>query len=88
MEDKIGERRPMNRSDTEIIVSQIGFGAMILDLHLTDYSRGSMRSGERTRCFWLTDGRRVDISMGMDGGVIASVTHEPDPNIPKPLAGG
>lgn len=87
-EDKIGERRPMDRSEVQMVIEYLGIGAFILNLHLVDYSRGSMRRDLHSRCFWLTDGRRIDISMSGDRGVIGSVTHEPDPDIPEPLPGG
>ena len=80
------EREPITKAIVTMIANNLGLGAIILDLHLTDYSRGAMQVGDHEKCFWLTDGRRVDISMGA-GGFIASITREPDPNIPEPLTG-
>lgn len=38
------------------------------------------------RSFWLTNGRRVDLLAYTESGdTIASVTSEPDPDIPEPL---
>jgi len=75
----------MNPSEIAMIARNIGLGALVLDLHLTDYSRGSTLVEEGARCFWLTDGRQVRISISNDGSVIASTTREPDLGRPDPL---
>lgn len=82
---EIGHREPITKANVNMLVNALGFGATILDLHLVDYSRGALQVGNREKCFWLTDGRRIDISMTSDGGVIASTTKEADPNRPDPL---
>lgn len=86
MEDKNkideNKREPITPSTIRMIASSIGLGAIILDLHLTDYSLGAYQTAETSKCFWLKDGRRVDISMTADGGVISSVTNKPDQERP------
>lgn len=82
---EIGTREPITQSIINMIIETVGLGAIILDLHKTDYSRGSMQTSATSKCFWLTDGRRVDISMVHGGGFVCSITKEPDENIPEPL---
>lgn len=81
---KIGERVPITKANINMIAGSMGIGSMLLDLHMTDYSRGAMQTGEHEKSFWLIDGRKVTISMA-GGGFIASVTQVPDPDIPDPL---
>lgn len=76
------KREVITPADVEMISRTLGFGSIILDLHLTDYSLGAYQSGDRSKCFWLKDGRRVDISMSSDGGIFSSVTNEPDKDRP------
>ena len=80
----VGEREPITKDNISMIARTLGFGSMILNLHLTDYSRGAVQKSNHEKCFWLTDGRRVDISMKY-GTIVASMTNEPDENIPEPL---
>lgn len=86
-EEPVGSRRPLNRAEIDMIAFNIGLGAIILDLHLVDYTRGSMLTEKDTRCFWLTDGRCVRITVTRGAGVIASVSKKPDPKRPEPLEG-
>lgn len=81
----IGKREPITREVVAMIARNLGLGAVILDLRLTDYSRGCIQKDQLTKSFWLTDGRRVDISAVPSGGIIASITNEADPEKPEPL---
>lgn len=83
-EEPVGSRRKMEPSEVTMLAEYLGLGVITLELHLTDYSRGTMRIGVNTRCFWLKDGRQVKVTVHQDS-VIASVGHEPDPDIPEPL---
>lgn len=59
-----------------------GIEAMILELALTDLSRGKAKLPGVGRCFWLADARRVEIEIVHGGGWIASTSKEPDPDAP------
>lgn len=83
--DAVGSRSIMERWEVNMIARELGLGAMVLDLGQADLTRGSMRVSERSRCFWLNDGRRVTVSLVGDGGIIGSVSNEPDPELPPPL---
>ena len=74
------KREALSKHHTQMIVNSMGFGSIILELHLTDYSLGAVQTKEG-KSFWLTDGRRVDISL-VRGGLIASLTKEPDEERP------
>lgn len=80
---EIGSREPLTKEHIDMIARNLGMGAIILDLGQTDYSRGSMVTKDG-RCFWLKDGRRVELSVSR-GGIFASITKDPDPDIPDVL---
>lgn len=79
-----GVREPITPEIIGMIARNIGLGAIVLDLGKTDYTRGAMTTKDG-KCFWLTNGCRVDISMTYGGGLVGSVTKEADPNLPEPL---
>jgi hypothetical protein len=80
----IGDRKPITPEITRMIAKALGLGSFVLELHLTDYTRGSMRM-KNGQCFWLTDGRRVELTKGTDGVFIGTVTNQPDIHRPDPL---
>lgn len=56
-------------------------GTLVAGLADADLSRGRGVLEGNDRCLWTTDGRRITVSAG-GGAVIASVSHEPDPEAP------
>lgn len=82
----IGVRERLTRQQVAEIQTVLGTVAILFDLHLTDFSRGAMRVGPRSKCFWLTDGRRITLQhMPADDSIVASITPQPDLGRPKPL---
>ncbi len=80
----MNKREPITPTIVAMISRSVGVGRLLLDLHLTDYSRGALQVSPQEKAFWLTDGRRVTCSTG-GGAVIASVSKEPDPDRPERL---
>lgn len=84
-------RETLTPKNVAMIAIGQGTGGLILDLHLTDFTRGVTTpvvddDGMGHRSFWLTDGRRVDLAAHpRHGTVTAGVTSEPDPDRPEPL---
>lgn len=84
-------RETLTPKQIALVAVGLGTGGLILDLHLTDYTRGVTTpkagdDGMMHRSFWLTDGRRVDLAAHpRHGTVTAGVTSEPDPDLPTPL---
>ena len=78
----IGCREALYPNDLQIIARAIGLGATIIDLKNTDFTRGALQVKENEKWFWLLDGRRVNVFMGAQGLFVASVSNEPDSDIP------
>lgn len=81
---QVGERDILTPEIILALTCMLGLGAVILELNRTDYSRGCIQT-ENGKRFWLDDGRAVDISVVGEGGTIASLTSQPDPDRPDPL---
>jgi len=81
---EVGFREAFYQSDIEVIRKVLGFGSMILNLGDVDFTVGALQTGNYTKNIWLRDGRKIDISLSRNGGVIASVSNEPDKNKPSP----
>lgn len=76
-------QQKMTKNDVAMLIKTVGPGAsLIIDFHKTDFERGSMRTAERERCFWTTDGNRVTFILSTDNGILASQSQEPDPDRP------
>ena len=74
----------MTKAHRAIVIKQLGFGAsLIIDFNKLDFERGSMQTGPMERVFWTTDGNKVTVVMTSDGGVIATQSKEPDPDLPE-----
>lgn len=60
----------------------LGISALVVDLHLVDYSRGRGVLEGLNRCLWTYAGQRITITVIHDGGMIVSQTKDPDPDLP------
>ena len=81
---EIGWRETLFPEDVATIKTAAGLGAMLLDLHLVDYTIGSRQDSEDSKSIWLLDGRRVDLSSLGGAGFMASATKKADPEKPEP----
>jgi len=91
MEYKIGKRYPMSVDDGNVILRQMGMGAVLVQ-GKPDATRGRRYLGKAPDewAFWMTSGQRVEVSLSMTGNMnsdhfIVSVTPEPDTQRPAPL---
>jgi hypothetical protein len=74
---------PVKRAQVAILYQAMGMGRLIMPpLNDLDLELGRGVFGSRDHCLWAKDGRRVEINTD-NGGVIASVTKDPDPNYPN-----
>jgi hypothetical protein len=74
---------PISRGDLAAVAAGVGMiGSMIVGLADADLEAGRGRLGPRRCCLWRKDGRRIEIDLPPDGGVIASASKEPDPDYP------
>jgi len=82
------EQEELNQSHIDKIIRNMGISAgFIIDFGKADFTRGSVQTGARERCFWTTDGNKVTIAITSDGGIIGTQSKEPDANRPEPVFG-
>ncbi len=77
-----GWREELYVSDVNMIQKTLGFGAIILQLGMVDFTTGSMQGEGATKYIWLTDGRKITLSAGT-GAIVGSISNEPDKNKPS-----
>lgn len=76
---------PITREKIAEIKRQLpGLTAMICRIADADHRRGCGVLGERSKCLWTSDGRRITFELIPSGGFIAACSKDPDPHAPEP----
>ena len=75
---KINKTIELNKNQVEGLKKALGFQlwAIGADFNNIDYSKGQGVGNGNDRCLWFKDGKRLDVSISSDGGIIASIRKE------------
>lgn len=74
---------PITRQQVDgLIRSMSPMAAMIAELASVNLKAGRGVLEGRDRCLWTHDRRRITICLPSDGGLLASVAKQPDPECP------
>lgn len=79
---------PVTRDQVNSLIRALGFGAMVCDFGNIDYTRGRGVLDGTDRCLWTKKGHRITVGLITGGGIVASQSKDPDPEIPDPQYGG
>ena len=73
-----------NRMMNGLKASLTPIQVMVSGLNNVDLSkgRGVLDKTGKKHCMWTQDGRRIDVVVSPDGGVIVSLSKDADPEIP------
>ena len=79
---EIRKKEKLTQTQVNGLKTALGFQlwAIGADFSKVDLDAGQGIGKGNDRCLWFTDGRRLDVHMSHDGGIVASVTKDIDPN--------
>jgi hypothetical protein len=77
--DTIKSVEPVTQKQVDSLHRVLGLGALVCKLSEVDLNAGRGVLEGNNRCLWTKDGHRITVTLCSDGGVIASVSKDPDP---------
>lgn len=80
LSDEIIKREPLTQGTVDMIARSVTpIQRMVLRLHEVDLTKGTGILPEMRKCIWTTDNRRITFTMIPGGGLMGSISNEPDP---------
>jgi len=74
---------PVTQKAVDHLIRAVGpVAAMICELHNVDLTKGRGVLQGSDRCMWTKGRRRITVCLPSDGGLVASIGKEPDPECP------
>lgn len=80
MFDEIVKREPLTQATIDMIARHLSpVERMVIRLGEVDLSKGAGVLPEMRKCIWTKGGHRITFTMISGGGLMGSVSEEPDP---------